>query len=72
MPDLSLENIIDWMLDWHEKTGTWPTSTDGEIPNSNGEKWSNINATLHRGGRGLPKTSLSKLKQELSSKNIRD
>jgi len=62
LPDLNMPQVIEWMTDWYNETGKWPTSTDGEIPNSGGEKWSNVNAVMHRGGRGLPKTSLATLK----------
>ena len=69
LPKITLKQVKDWMVDWYHKNNKWPTSTDGEIPDSDGEKWSNINAVLHRGGRGLPKTSLAKLKQELLDNN---
>ena len=56
------------MKNWNEERGAWPTAGDGEIPKSGGEKGSNLNATLHHGGRGLPKTSLSKLKKSINNK----
>ena len=66
-PSLNLEIIKEWMISWHRLRGEWPTSTDGAIPGTNGEKWTNINAVLHRGGRRLPKgTSLAKLKLDLA------
>ena len=65
LPKIKIKQIKDWMIAWHNHYQKWPTATDGEIPNSSGEKWSNINATLHRGGRGCPKTSLAELKAEL-------
>jgi len=70
LPDLTLKMIVNWMIDWHNETGAWPTVSDGEIPNSGGEKWSNLNATLHRGGRNLPKTSLAKLRKKLEKFNL--
>ena len=68
--DLTLKMIVNWMIDWHNETGAWATVSDGEIPNSGGEKWSNLNATLHRGGRNLPKTSLAKLRKKLEKKAL--
>ena len=68
LPNLTKEKILEWMKNWYEEKGAWPTAGDGEIPKSGGEKWSNLNATLHRGGRGLPKTSLSKLKKSINNK----
>ena len=68
LPLITLKQIESWMVAWHGQNQKWPSSTDGEIPDSGSEKWSNINAVLHRGGRGLPKTSLAKLKAALIKK----
>ena len=68
LPKIKIKQIKVWMIAWHNHYQKWPTASDGEIPNTGGEKWSNINATLHRGGRGWPKTSLAKLKEELEDR----
>ena len=67
--NLSLETIKAWMISWHQEHQSWPSATDGVIPGTDEEKWSNINALLHRGGRGLSRgNSLAKIKIELVNK----
>jgi hypothetical protein len=62
LPDLSEETILAWADAHYERTGVWPTAKSGHVPDAPAEKWANINAVLHQGGRGLPKgSSLAKL-----------
>lgn len=55
LPDLSEEQIVLWMKNWQEVTGSWPKVTNGIIPNSSGETWSAIQNALQKGRRGMQK-----------------
>jgi len=57
LPDLSEEQILTWVLEHLTRTGQWPDYYDGDIPGSDRETWSGINASLRNGGRGLPGSS---------------
>jgi hypothetical protein len=58
-PPLSVEQILRWADAYHERTGRWPATESGLIPEAEGETWSMINSALLGGKRGLPvKTSL--------------
>jgi hypothetical protein len=62
---LSIEQILAWADDHHERTGLWPRGYDGAVPANRNEKWRNINAALQKGNRGLPAGgSLAKLLAE--------
>ena len=54
-PNLEIEKILEWMVAFYRSSQPprFPSSTDGEVEGVNGEKWSNINSSLHNGGRGL-------------------
>ena len=65
IPDLSLTQIKIWMLEWFIDNQVWPTAGDGEIPNSGGDKWKNLNSTMFNAGRGLKKTSVAEIKNGL-------
>ena len=52
-PLLEVETILAWADAYHARTGSWPTSTSGNIPESSGDTWQRINAALNRGLRGL-------------------
>ena len=58
-PSLSIDSIIDWMIVFYQSVepSRFPSSTDGPVLGAPGEKWSNINASLHNGGRGLSEYS---------------
>lgn len=65
LPNISIKEIEEWMLRFYSMYQRWPTAGDKDIFDT-GEKWSNLNACLHRGARGLPKgSSLSKIKKKL-------
>jgi superfamily II DNA or RNA helicase len=51
--ELTVEQIVEWMDAYRERTGRWPTRDSGIIDGTDGEKWANIDAVLKRGGRGL-------------------
>ena len=65
LPDLEIKKIKIWMLQWYLNNLSWPTAGDGEVPSSGGEKWSNLNASMFNGSRGLEKTSVAKIKSGL-------
>jgi hypothetical protein len=61
-PFLTDAAILSWAEAFHRRTGTWPRSTSGPIPESPGETWAAVAAALYTGGRGLKKgRSLAKL-----------
>lgn len=62
LPQLNDKKILAWADAHHRRTGEWPNLTSGEVRNTRGELWSNINAALRDGGRGLPGgTTLARL-----------
>jgi hypothetical protein len=50
---LSLELILSWASAHRERTGQWPSTRSGAIPEAPGRNWSAINVALHRGSCGL-------------------
>ena len=50
---LALAEILEWADAYHERTGTWPDSESGVIPESPGDDWSDVQHALVWGGRGL-------------------
>jgi hypothetical protein len=65
VPDLSIEQILDWADEHHKRTGNWPTDRSGKIRAAPAESWSAINAALYHGSRGMPSGgSLARLLHE--------
>ncbi len=63
-PKIKLDDVINEMINYFRANRKFPTADNKEIAGSLGCKWSALNASLHIGGRGLPKgLSLSKLKK---------
>ena len=54
LPPLSVESILAWADAYRQRTGGWPTSHSGPIPEAPGETWLAVDAALSRRGRGLP------------------
>jgi hypothetical protein len=54
VPRLSEPQILRWADAHHERTGAWPTSHSGAIPDAPGENWGAVHVALQRGLRGLP------------------
>jgi hypothetical protein len=54
LPPLTCALILAWADAHQRRTGEWPTSDSGDIPEAPGEKWCNVNASLANGSRGLP------------------
>lgn len=62
---LTEEQILTWADAHHERTGDWPGLSSGIVYEAADEKWTNINAALHLGLRGLPGgSSLARLLAE--------
>jgi len=62
LPPLTEEKILEWADHHYEVNGKWPRTTNNAIQCAPGEKWSNVNACLGQGLRGLPGgSSLAKL-----------
>jgi hypothetical protein len=53
-PDLSVEQILEWVDAHRRRTGSWPTTKSGPVADVPGETWIAINASLYVGRRGLP------------------
>ncbi|HWL94457.1 MAG TPA: hypothetical protein VNT79_13090 [Phycisphaerae bacterium] len=63
---LSQGQILSWADAYRRKTGEWPTSKSGTIPQSpDDDTWSSVNRALNEGKRGLPaRGSLALLLQD--------
>jgi hypothetical protein len=65
LPELTVEQILEWADSHHARTGRWPIVKSGAVVGLSGEKWNNIDAALTRGARGLPGgSSLAQLLHE--------
>lgn len=65
LPDLTIEQILQWADAHHKITGEWPKETSDDVVCAPGEKWRNIAQGLRIGLRGLPGgSSLSKMLTE--------
>lgn len=51
---LTYEQILNWADEHHKRTARWPVRSSGIIPNTGGERWTNIDWALRHGARGLP------------------
>ena len=75
LPRLSRKEVHRWAKAHHRRTGQWPTSNSGTIPEAPQETWAAVDAALSQGHRGLgrPGSSLAKLLAESVGKvNIQD
>lgn len=64
-PDLTEEDILAWVDDYHAKTGFWPSAEAGPMPDGPPLQWISIDACLRYGRRGLPGgSSLARLLKE--------
>jgi len=61
-PRLSIEQILAWADEHHDRTGNWPTSKSGAVGPATNDTWFKIDEALTKGRRGLPGgLSLAKL-----------
>jgi hypothetical protein len=54
LPRLTYGQVLRWADAHHRRTGQWPRSQTGPIPESPSENWRAVIAAFHRGRRGLP------------------
>src|SRR5207248_1594543 len=54
-PLLTIEQILAWADAHFQRTGQWPTTERGPIPEAPGETWANVNAAMQQGRRGFHK-----------------
>lgn len=54
LPRLSNRQIVAWARAHRARTGRWPTSGSGVVPEAPEETWKGIDAALRKGRRGLP------------------
>jgi hypothetical protein len=54
LPRLTVPMVLRFADAWHRRTGEWPTSQSGAIPEMPGLTWRAVNLALHQGLRGLP------------------
>lgn len=73
-PPLTIDQILTWADEHHERTGTWPNVNGGPIPSAPGETWGKMQIALAVGKRGLKgNSSLAKLLAEHRGvRNIQD
>jgi hypothetical protein len=53
-PRLTIEQLLAWADAHFARTGEWPSSGSGPVPDAPGENWRAINQALRVGARGLP------------------
>jgi hypothetical protein len=56
-PRLTVEQILTWADAYHRRTGRWPRTTSGPVPEAPGENWNAISAALRQARRGLARFS---------------
>ena len=52
-PDLTEDEVLEWADAFHARTGEWPNTRSGPIPEAPGETWLLIEAALFLGLRGF-------------------
>jgi hypothetical protein len=61
-PRLTVEQVRAWAQAHRDRTGRWPHTHSGPIPEAPGETWRRVDAALRSGCRGLPgELSLARL-----------
>ncbi len=53
LPRLRIRVILAWCDAWYQRTGSWPKTDDGRIPEAPDETWPCVDAALRDGLRGL-------------------
>jgi hypothetical protein len=53
-PRLTVEQILAWADAHQARTGRWPSSGSGAIPETHSETWAKVHSALWAGHRGLP------------------
>jgi hypothetical protein len=52
-PDLTIETILRWADDYHDRNGSWPNKETGPIAQAPEETWCAVNEALRHGRRSL-------------------
>jgi hypothetical protein len=69
LPKFRVTQIVQWAIEHHERTGTWPRRDSGPIASAPGETWSAVANALTQGGRGLSGgSSLPRVLDELAGR----
>jgi hypothetical protein len=69
LPKFRVKQIVQWAIEHHERTGTWPRRDSGPIASAPGETWSAVANALTQGGRGLSGgSSLPRVLDELAGR----
>ena len=64
-PPLTIQQILEWADEHHERTGEWPKQNSGPVRALKGETWGGVEGALFRQTRGLPGgSSIAKLLAE--------
>jgi hypothetical protein len=53
LPRLTEDQVLAWAEAHRGRTGSWPTSKSGEIPEAPGETWRGVDESVRKGRRGL-------------------
>jgi hypothetical protein len=56
-PPLTVAQILSWADAHQRRTGRWPRTTSGPVPEAPGENWLGISAALRQARRGLTRFS---------------
>ena len=70
-PRLTVQQILKWADAHRERTGRWPTRNSGAVPGTRYERWDNLYIMLGAGCRGLPRTTLRRLRIKYRGKQGR-
>jgi pyrroloquinoline quinone (PQQ) biosynthesis protein C len=71
LPPLNLRQIVAWAVAHHKRTGKWPNSRSGPIPEAPGETWKGVDLAMRGGYRGLkPGVTLARLLAQ--ERNVRN
>src|SRR6516225_9672458 len=63
--EFSVPRVLTWADAYHARTGRWPHTESGPIPEALGETWRRVDNALRMGLRGLPGgSSLARLLAE--------
>ncbi len=54
LPPVTVAQLRRWAIAHRRRTGDWPHQHSGPVADAPGETWAALDATLARGGRGLP------------------
>jgi hypothetical protein len=54
IPNLTIQQILQWCDEFHARTGNWPSLASGRISGAGRESWLGVHTALALGKRGLP------------------